>query len=154
MDARPNTPEALLARYAELIDAGDFDGIGALFADAAITDASGALVARGRAAVSSLYQSTTRRFEDGTPKTKHITTNTIVENSDDGLTARARSYFVVLQQVQDGPIEPIAAGRYHDKLVRLDNGWQFTERQMLPEMFGDVSQHLLFDASKLANPQE
>lgn len=154
MDPHVSQPESLLAEYAELIDAGDFDAVGALFADAVITDPAGRTVATGGGEVAALYRTTTRRFDDGTPRTKHLTANTIVELSEDGTEARARSYFVVFQQVDDGPLQPIVAGRYHDTLALVDGRWHFRERQMIPEMFGDVSSHLLFDASQLADLEE
>jgi hypothetical protein len=138
-----------LATYAERIDAGDFDGVGELFARGVVADADGVELARGARAVTRLFESTTRRFPDGTPKTKHLTTNSIVELSEDGSTARVRSYFVVFQKVDAGPLQPIAAGRYHDQLERVDGSWEFRERRMVPEMFGDVSNHLLFDPSTL-----
>ena len=67
--------ENLLYTYAESIDAGDYDAIGALFAHGAITDADGNPIAVGAQAVTSLYVATTRKYEDGTPKTHHVTTN-------------------------------------------------------------------------------
>jgi ketosteroid isomerase-like protein len=145
-------PESLLFEYAERIDAGDFDAVGRLFADAVITDPSGAVVARGEQAAAELFAATTRRFADGTPKTKHLTTNSIVELSDDGRRASVRSYFVVLQKVDGSPLQPIVAGRYHDQLELIGGRWRFRERCMLPEMFGDVSNHLLFDPSHLVDP--
>jgi hypothetical protein len=154
MDTPLPRPEAPLAEYAELIDAGDFDGVGRLFAEATIADASGNAIATGPDEVAKLYRTTTRRFADGTPKTKHLTTNAIVDVSPDGREAAVRSYFVVLQQVDDGPLQPIAAGRYHDRVALVDGRWRFRERRMLPEMFGDVSNHLLFDPSDLVDPGE
>ncbi len=109
---------------------------------------------RGAEAAADLFAATTRRFADGTPRTKHLTTNSIVELSDDRRRADVRSYFVVLQQIDDGPLQPIAAGRYHDRLALVDDRWEFRERMMLPEMFGDVSNHLLFDPSQLVDPRE
>jgi hypothetical protein len=143
------SPTELLARYAELIDAGDFDGVGRLFARGRIVDDRGRDLASGQESVAQLYRSTTRRFEDGTPKTKHLTTNVIEHLDEQGTRAEVRSYFVVFQKVGDGPLQPIAAGRYHDQLVRSSEGWHFDERRMIPEMFGDVSNHLLFDPSLL-----
>ena len=65
-----------------------------------------------------MFTSTTRRYPDGTPRTKHVTTNLIVEVDDDAGTATGRSYFTVLQAVPGLPLQPIVAGRYHDRFVR------------------------------------
>ncbi len=95
-DARGSI-ENLLYRYAELIDAGDYEGIGELFAHGSITDEQGNPMATGAEAVAKLYYTTTRKYPDGTPKTQHILTNALVEFLDDG-TAECRSRFTVLQQ--------------------------------------------------------
>jgi 3-phenylpropionate/cinnamic acid dioxygenase small subunit len=146
------SPEALLAHYAERIDAGDFDGVGRLFADAAIVDPSGAVIATGADEVAALFRATTRRYEDGTPRTKHVTTNAIVELDDrDEHTAEVRSCFVVFQHA-GGSLQPIVAGRYTDQLELRDGAWRFRSRQMRPQLFGDVSGHLLFDVSVLTDP--
>lgn len=142
--------EALLYRYAAAIDAGDFDGIGALFADGRLLDPDGNVIATGSDEVRALYEQTTRRYPDGTPRTRHVTTNAIIEVDTRAGTATSRSYFAVLQQVDDGPLEAIIAGRYHDTFRRgPDGAWAFAERRMLPELFGDLSRHLRFDPSIL-----
>lgn len=138
--------EALILRYADLIDAGDFTGVGALFADGAITLPDGTVLAAGADAVTKLYAGTTRRYDDdGTPHTSHLVTNVLVHLDDEGDTARADSRFTVLQARPDLPLQPIATGRYHDTFVRTDEGWRWVTRAMEPTMFGDVSQHLLID---------
>jgi hypothetical protein len=148
------SPEALLADYAERIDAGDFDGVGRLFADATIVDPSGAVIASGSDEVAALFRATTRRFEDGTPRTKHVTTNTIVEVDDrDARAAEVRSCFVVFQHTA-GSLQPIVAGRYIDQLELREGAWRFRSRQMRPRLFGDVSNHLLFDVSVLTDPSD
>src|SRR4051794_13137471 len=100
----------LLGRDCEGMDAGDWPGVGALFADGVLTDGgSGAEVARGAAAVAALYGGMVV-LHDGSPRTRHLTTNPVIEV--DGDEASCRSSFAVLQQVGDGPLAPIAAGRY------------------------------------------
>ena len=76
------------------------------------------------------------------PRTKHVTTNVIVEfQSDDAATAR--SYYTVLQQVGDTPLQVIIAGRYHDEFERVDGTWRFCERDYtLVDLVGDLSRHL------------
>ena len=62
----------LLARYGELIDAGDFAGVGQLLSEAVVEGPDGTPIAQGSAEIEALYVAMTRRFEDGTPRTAHI----------------------------------------------------------------------------------
>lgn len=134
----------LLARYAELIDAGDFAGVGSLLADAVLCDGDGHPVASGAAEIERLYAATTIRHADGTPGTAHVITNLIVESTGpDSLTARSR--FTVFQGVGDLPLQPVVVGRYIDDLDRGPLGWRFRRRVMCPERWGDVRRHLTFD---------
>jgi hypothetical protein len=69
----------LIARYAELIDSGDFDGVADLLHDAAVGDGDSTALLTGRDAIRSMFASTTRLYPDGTPGTKHVTTNLILD---------------------------------------------------------------------------
>ena len=140
--------ENLLYLYAERIDAGDLTGVADLFAHGRIRpgpDASPEASAEGRDAVLAMYQGATRLYEDGTPQTKHVTTNAIIEVDEDVGTAAARSYFTVFQKTEDFPLQPIIAGRYHDTFHCIDGEWWFDTRIMLVDLLGDLSQHLLFE---------
>lgn len=134
----------LVYEYAERIDAGDFAGVADLLADAEITaDGAGGAV-RGRDAVRRLYEGTTRSYEDGTPRTRHVTTNLIVDVDEGAGTASCRSYFTVLQAVPGAlALQPVVAGRYHDRFVRADGTWRFAARHMLVDLVGDLGHHLL-----------
>jgi 3-phenylpropionate/cinnamic acid dioxygenase small subunit len=143
MDSRAQI-ERLIFLYAERIDAGDFEGVADLLADA-VVKASGAVVADTRAAVLRMYETSTRRYEDGTPHTKHVTTNVVVEIDETAGTATARSYFTVLQSLPDFPLQVIIAGRYRDRFARESGTWRFKERDLIPELYGDLSRHLLID---------
>lgn len=127
----------LLYRYAELVDAGDFAGVGALLARGAFAGVSGA------EAITKLFAGMVRRFPDGTPKTRHFALNPIVDV--DGDTATARSTFLVVQATDTVALQPIAVGRYADTFARDADGWYFTDRQTDLELVGDVSAHLLID---------
>lgn len=137
----------LVFTYAERIDAGDFAGVGALFArgrivlDPANRDADVA----GAARVERLYAATTRRYPDGTPRTHHVTTNVRVDVDPGERTATASSYFTVLQAIPEGGLAlgPIVTGTYHDRFVRPDDAWWFDERRITLRHVGDVSHHLL-----------
>jgi 3-phenylpropionate/cinnamic acid dioxygenase small subunit len=136
--------ENLLYTYAERIDAGDLDGVADLFAHGRIAAAPG-VVMEGRDAVRSLYASSTRLHDDGTPKTKHVTTNAIIEVDEEAGTATSRSYYTVLQATDELPLQPIITGRYRDTFHRIDGEWWFDTREMVVDQTGDLSHHLLFE---------
>ena len=148
-DAR-NEIENLLYRYAERIDQGDFAAVADLFAQAEITTQGITGETRGRDAIQNLYETTTRRYEDGTPKTKHVVSNAIVEVDDSGNAASCRSCFTVLQQTPVLPLQIIITGRYEDRFERVDGVWRFASRHMVLEQFGDLSQHLMIDAETMS----
>lgn len=151
MSARSKITE-LIYRYAELVDAGDFDGVGELLSRAKFGGPQTATVSGARN-IAAVFAATTRRFPDGgggrhragagTPKTRHLVLNPIVEI--DGDTATARSTFCVVQATDNIALAPIVVGRYYDTFARDGEGWHFTERIADVEMVGDVSDHLLVD---------
>ena len=133
----------LIARYAELIDLGDFEGVADLLSGAAVGEGGGSSLLTGRDAILAMFSTTTRLYPDGTPGTKHVTTNLILDLDDEAGTAAARTYWVVLQAVPALPLQPILAGRYHHRFERTDGIWRFSERRYLIDLVGDVSQHML-----------
>lgn len=134
----------LIFTYAERIDDGDFVGVADLFAHAEITFEGFSGVRRGRDQVRAMYEATTRRYQDGTPRTKHLTTNVIVDADETRGTATARSYFAVLQAVPGQlALQPIVAGRYQDRFERVDGAWRFAGRHMLLDLAGDLGHHML-----------
>jgi 3-phenylpropionate/cinnamic acid dioxygenase small subunit len=137
--------EALLYRYADLIDAGDFAGIGALFARGCIVAPAIGRRFSGTDAVTAMYRSSTRLHACGTPRTQHLMSNLCIDVDAGGLAASARLRFTVFQALEDFPLQAIIAGRYEDRFACDDGGWYFTERRMLPELIGDLSRHLLID---------
>ena len=133
----------LLYRYAELMDLGDFAGAARLFDHARIKIGVGDGGYVDSAGIQKLWEDGVMRYEDGTPRTKHVTTNAIVEFSADGTKARARSYYTVFQQVEGTPMQPIVGGRYHDDFELVDGEWRWTERDYtMMDLFGDLSRHL------------
>ena len=133
-------------RYAELLDEGDFEGVGDLLAGAAITSEGFDLVTSGRDDIVAFYTGATRRHDDGTPRTKHVTTNLIIEIDEVAGAATCRSYFTVLQAVPGAlALQPIIAGRYRDRFARVAGEWRFAARHIVVDLVGDLSQHLLID---------
>lgn len=137
----------LLYTYAERIDAGDFAGVADLFADAEMTFEGHDAVRRGRHEVLALYERSTRRYpDDGTPKTRHLVTNVIVDLHDAETTATSRSSYVVLQAVPGAlALQPIIVGRYHDRFARVDGRWRFAARHMFVDLVGELGHHMRFD---------
>jgi 3-phenylpropionate/cinnamic acid dioxygenase small subunit len=122
---------ALVYAYAERIDGGDFEGVAELLADAEVT-------AEG-----------TDRHADGTPRTKHVTTNLVVDVDEISGTATARSYYTVLQAVPgELALQPIVAGRYRDRFERVRGSWRFAGRHLVVDLVGDLGHHLLFDLER------
>jgi 3-phenylpropionate/cinnamic acid dioxygenase small subunit len=136
----------LVFTYAERIDAGDFESVAELFADAHITSEGTTAYHEGVDAVLAMYTGTTRRYADGTPHTKHVTTNLLIEIDTLGKEATCRSYFTVLQAVPgELALQPIIAGRYIDRFERVLGTWRFAARHMIVDLVGDLSKHLLFE---------
>ena len=134
----------LIYTYAERIDAGDFDGVADLFAHAEMTFAGNEHVISGRDRIAALYARTTRRYDDGTPRTKHVLTNVIV--TPDGDRATSRSYFTVLQAVPGAlALQPVIAGRYQHRFERAPEGWRFRAVRILIDLSGDLGHHMLFN---------
>jgi len=144
MDAL-NQIRNLIFKYARAIDAGEFDSVGALFSrgkillDSLNPDSAVA----GETAVTALYEATTRKYEDGTPHTHHLTSN--VEIVIEEKKASSISYFTVLQSIPDFNLQPIIAGKYHDTFALYDDGWFFETRVIEITLTGDLSNHLLID---------
>lgn len=133
----------LLYRYAELFDAGDLTGASALFEHADII-VGGAVIGHGSEAVHQMQASIVRIHEDGTPRTRHVISNPIIEFDDDISYAKVRSTYTAFQQVGRLPLAVIAVGRYIDEMARVEDQWRFTSRDYSHlDLCGDVTQHLL-----------
>jgi hypothetical protein len=133
--------ESLIAEYAELIDTGDLAGVGELFAAGVFIQGDRGRYS-GREEVERMFRDLVILYEDGTPRTHHVTTNLVIDVDEFSGTAGARSYVTVLQGVPGAPLQPIAAGRYRDRFARHDGRWRFAERRTDLRLFGDVSRHL------------
>lgn len=129
---------ALIHEYAFRLDAGDLDGVAALFEHAEIGSTRHTRRLRGTAAARTSYDGVII-YDDGTPQTQHQITNVTVRV--DGTSATARSSFMVLQMTGQG-LHPILAGDYLDRFEQVDGAWRFTERVIDPRLFGDLSRHM------------
>jgi 3-phenylpropionate/cinnamic acid dioxygenase small subunit len=133
--------ENLIGRYAELVDNGDFAGAGELFAFGTFHGSSSAFT--GTAAVAGMLHDQIRLYPNGTPLTRHVTTNLIVEVDEEAGTATSRSSVTIFQATSDLPLQAIAVGRYADEFRRVDGAWWFSSRRVTFQLAGDLSHHLL-----------
>lgn len=141
----------LLGEYAARLDAGDFDGVGALFARGSLAAGDdGPAFAAGAAEVAAFYRASTQ-LHDGSPRTKHLISGTVLSEPNDRGQVVARSSYVVLQAADGLALQPIIAGRYVDTFGPDDApdardgagvGWHFVERRFHVDLVGDLSRHL------------
>lgn len=137
----------LLYRYAELMDGGELEAIAAMFRHARMKSRSaGELL--DNAGMLEQWRRFVKIHPCGTPRTKHVITNPIVEVDEAAGSASCRSYYTVLQATDSLPLQVIAAGRYHDNFERVDGKWRFSYRDYtLFDLAGDLSDHLLVAVS-------
>jgi 3-phenylpropionate/cinnamic acid dioxygenase small subunit len=139
--------ENLIARYTHLLDGGDWDAFGELFAEGdwvlPSTDFGQDLVLRGPE-VTAWMHATIHRYADGTPMTNHVTTNLHIEIAADGRTAETSSYLTVFQAVPPGfPLQAIFCGRYLDRFAKTDRTWRFARRKIVAVSLGDMRAHVI-----------
>ena len=135
----------LLGHYCERMDAGDFSGLAALFAQGRLADQDGNFFASGAAEMQAMWESQTMTY-DGSPRTRHITANPVIDVDEVAGTATCTSSYIVFQGVDDFAFQPIVSGRYSDAFARGDDGtWHFTERHYAVDHVGDMSHHLRFE---------
>jgi 3-phenylpropionate/cinnamic acid dioxygenase small subunit len=132
---------SLVVAYAERLDAGDLDGVAALFEHGAFRSARGGAPRVGTEAVRRMYDPVIR-YADDTPRTKHVLGNLEVTIESGAMLASARCTFTVLQAAEGGSMQVVLAGRYHDRFERVDGSWRFVERMVHPDLLGDLSRHM------------
>jgi len=127
-----------MARYCRLYDAGDFEGYANLFEGARVI---GPLSTLDGAAEVLAYHQTNCLLYDGSPQTRHVTTNIEIHIDAGAATATARSYVTVYQALPDFPLQAIFVGAYEDDFVKQDGAWRFATRTAIPYFVGDLSHH-------------
>lgn len=132
--------QALVHSYPYLLDRGDFDGVGALFADAVVISGGVVMADHDSAAVAKSFRDWLYLYDDGTPRTRHCIANVIItpEGADRAVVS---SYVMVFQQTDSQPLQPIIGGDYRDTLEKVAGVWRFCERRMGNDLIGDLSAH-------------
>jgi ketosteroid isomerase-like protein len=119
----------LITRYAALNDAGDWDGVAALYTDdgrMSRPTAPDDFIA-GRAAILAAFRSRPLRAA------RHIIANVLVTLEGE-TEARATSQILLFTGASAGEGLPVQSatplvGTYRDRLTRTDHGWRFVERR-------------------------
>ena len=131
---------ALVHEYARRLDAGDLEGVAALFEQATWRSESTGEVRRGRDEVRAVYERVL--LYDGSPRTKHLITNLSIDVEPDADRAAGECCFTVLQGIEVGePIQIILAGRYVDRFEKSAGVWRFSDRWFVVDLTGDLGRH-------------
>lgn len=123
------------------MDSGDLASAAALFCHARIKVRGNHRLLDGAALLEMLVR--WKIYPCGTPRTRHVISNPIIEIDTIAGTATERSCYTVFQAIQGFPLQAIASGRYHDKFELAGDGWRFCFRDYsLLDLVGDLSRHL------------
>ncbi len=132
----------LLNAYSFTLDSGDLDGFADLFAQ-------GEWVFEGSAPLSGQHEvrdkllSRVVLFSDGSPRTRHLSTNEDLRVDEDTGTAQCRRYVTVIQQTETRPLQVIYSGEYFDEFARDESGnWHYVRLSISRPFYGDLSQHI------------
>jgi 3-phenylpropionate/cinnamic acid dioxygenase small subunit len=133
----------LLGRYCELMDAGHFAGLAELFSHATLADEHGTVFATGSDEMHRMWEAQTIRYDGGSPRTRHVTANPVIDVDEHAGVAQVSSSYVVFQGVDGFALQPIVTGRYFDTFTRgNDAAWHWTQRRYAVDHVGDLSHHL------------
>ncbi len=137
----------ILFTYPDCIDRGDIEGVVKLLTGVKMRGVRAA--SSGDAGVAPLSADDVRAmyagirlYGDGLPHTKHLITNIEISYNEDGTKADVQSDFVVLQALDDFPLQPIITGRYEEIYEHDGTAWRLTLRRDIPDLLGDLSRHV------------
>jgi 3-phenylpropionate/cinnamic acid dioxygenase small subunit len=134
-----NSVEAItrmIYRYCELFDSADFDAYAEQFEHGSLNGRT-----PGAAEVRQWIDDHIILY-DGSPRTKHLTTNLVVDVDEAADTATARSYVTMLQAVPGHRLEIAGCAEYHDRFQRVDGTWRWAARDVVNSLGGDSSRHV------------
>ncbi|WP_198351155.1 nuclear transport factor 2 family protein [Flavisphingomonas formosensis] len=97
--------------------------------------------ASGAEAVEAFLATALKTYDDGTPRTRHVTSNVILEIEEPRREASGWSYVTTFQATDGLPLQPIACGRYHDRFEQIDGRWIFRSRHVVTGLVGDLKHH-------------
>jgi ketosteroid isomerase-like protein len=126
---------ALVHSYARLLDAGDIDGVVALFEHSTWRSLPNGSVLHGSDAIRPVYE---RLMADGGGlRTRHLLTNVSVDVEPGAVSASSHSYWTVLRGGAAGGIQIALSGQYTDAFEKVDGTWRFTDRLITTDLTGE-----------------
>ncbi len=143
--------EDIMLRYAESIDTGDMESVGAVFAKGELVMPDGSSLVGAQAVCEHFSKLIIFYDADGnvvpylrrqcTPRTRHVTSNVIYEFNSAVNQVNVRSYITCYQTI-GSKNEIIFGGRYTDSFELDQQGWHLVSRSILGDNIGDTSHHL------------
>lgn len=112
----------LIAAYTQALDDGRTDDVVATFTDDGVCDMPGLGRHQGHEALREAYG----RVEPRVPQ-RHLVLNTVVTGWDDPEATAVSDVVFVLRGDRGWGVQLV--GRYHDRLLRGDDGWRFRGRR-------------------------
>ncbi len=128
--------------YARAVDTGDLERLRHIFRHGKIRIDGVDDQHVGGDGVVEMFRRYTKFFDDGTPSTKHVTTNLLID-VEGPERATSWSYFTVLQARPELPLQIVIAGRYLDTWEPRDGEWALIDRFEYCDLIGDMSQHIM-----------
>ncbi len=125
-----NAIEELIARYNQSLDRGDYEAWLACWADDAVFDGLGKVLA-GIEAIRGFANGYEAGYRQRLHALKHFTINIL--SRIDGDRASSSSY-VQLMTTSDKGVRVVMTGRYEDALKRVDGHWRFARRKLHQDM--------------------
>jgi ketosteroid isomerase-like protein len=119
--------QELIARYSYALDRGDLDALDELFTPDAVLDYTATGAIRGSLEEMKAFVAEAFTMFEGT---QHLTTQTLLQFSDDGNTAHGKSacHNPMVFGGENKPKMMIVGLWYVDTFVRTPDGWRFQER--------------------------
>jgi ketosteroid isomerase-like protein len=142
----------LILSYADLVGAGDVEGLAELFAYAELSATGNPRVSRGRDEVRETYVATLGGPGSDRPHIHNVVTNLMIDADDDQGTATAKSYFTVVRSRSEASLHVSIAGRYQDSFERVEGTWRFTRRHIVIDLMGEADD-LLAGVAALTNAE-
>lgn len=129
----------LLATYVHNLDNGKVEANAELLSDASFLVVD--TLVEGRAAIATFLRTNVQHHADGTPRTSHSLSNSLID-VESPTRATAITYFTVHQEVEGLPLQPIVTGRYEDAFELRGGRWRFVKRSVQPRLVGELSHHV------------